>query len=46
MASGEPQTFELRMLTKGGVIFWAHLVATRADTQGSCRVVISAVSPR
>ncbi len=46
MASGEPQTFELRMLNKEGVFFRAHLVATRADTQGSCRVVISAVSPR
>jgi PAS domain S-box-containing protein len=29
--TGEPQTWELRMLYKGGTPFWAHLVATAAQ---------------
>lgn len=47
MTNGEPQAFELRMLTNGHEPFWAHLVATtEADNPGACRVVISDVSAR
>lgn len=48
-ATGEPQECELRMLTRGGGAFWAHLGATAtrdAEAALSCRLVLSDVSDR
>ena len=47
--TGEPQTFDLRMLKKDGTQFWAHLAATAAqeiDSALVCRVVISDITER
>ncbi|MDW7709655.1 MAG: histidine kinase [Deferrisomatales bacterium] len=48
-ATGDPQECELRMLSRAGDAFWAHLGATAArDAEGAlaCRVVLSDVSGR
>ena len=47
--TGEPQTFDLRMLKKDGTQFWGHLAATTAQDINSalvCRVVISDITER
>ena len=47
--TGTPQTFELRMMTKGGVQFWARLDSTIAhdiDSAPMCRVVMSDITAR
>ncbi len=48
-ATGEPQTYELRMVKKDGTSFWAHLVGTRAqdaDGEPEFRFVLSDTSKR
>jgi PAS domain S-box-containing protein len=45
--TGEPQTYELRMVRKDGTAFWAQLSATAAqDANGApvCRVVMSNIT--
>ncbi|MFH0730379.1 MAG: PAS domain-containing protein [Pseudomonadota bacterium] len=47
--TGQPATFELRMVHRDGTSFWAHLMATAAqDAEGApvCRIVISDISER
>jgi PAS domain S-box-containing protein len=47
--TGQPATYELRMVRRDGTSFWVHLMATAAqDAEGAsvCRVVISDISER
>jgi diguanylate cyclase (GGDEF)-like protein/PAS domain S-box-containing protein len=47
--TGEPQMCELRMVKKGGTVFWAHLagaVAKAEDGTTACRVVMSDITKR
>jgi PAS domain S-box-containing protein len=49
MTTGEPQTYELRMVKKDDTSFWAHLVGTRAhntDGEPELRFVLSDTSKR
>jgi PAS domain S-box-containing protein len=47
--TGEPQTFELRMVREDGTVFWANLTATKAsDADGASmwRAVVSDITER
>ena len=47
LETGKPQTFELRMVKKDGIQFWARLEATAAqgpDCELVCRIVISDIT--
>ena len=49
METGEPQSFDLRMLCQDGAVFWVRLQATKAQVDGGgtqCRVVMSDITER
>src|SRR3990167_4051820 len=49
IATGEPQTCELRMVKSGGALLWAHLDATKAQDESGApalRIVLSDFSAR
>ncbi|MES2950804.1 MAG: PAS domain-containing protein [Pseudomonadota bacterium] len=49
METGQPQSCELRLLQHGGVLFWAQLTATRAQSATGChmhRLVLTDIHKR